>query len=515
MRTEIWSSLRALLSEAAESGAARGAAEELERIAQSSDDELLSLLVMLREFVSPNPAVDEMLERTFSALGQRIASPAAGSRTIDDRLVGELLFLETRLFPQRRSRAMLLRALAESNSETALQALADRLVLQPLPDQASAVTAMAPLFRRENLDWTALFPRLLDTLEFAATAVITLDFTNFLVREHLAIQHPATERSRDLIQLLGALTQRLHGLEERPPQTAEEARRVGQQVNESVGLIISVIDAVALIGDPDAVGKLRQAIELRHRRIRTEAAAALIRLGDAQIGREHLAELAKFPIARLRAIAYADELEVLDAIDDQYRDESARAEAELVCWLADSAQFGFPPRQCELVDQRTQYWPGYEEPVQCFLFRFEYTLDEGVYSNIGLVGPATFAFSADLADLPIDDIYSAFAGWLADHEEIFEIRAEQFTEPLRAECARLERRLRDDGFTQIEPQRLGYFFGDRVLIARAQRQGEPGTAVADAVESAWYPSGRGNRPIGPIEGFSIYKGRKLLRTFNP
>ncbi|MCA9202939.1 MAG: hypothetical protein KDA59_07830, partial [Planctomycetales bacterium] len=102
MRTEIWSSLRALLSEAAESGAARGAAEELERIAQSSDDELLSLLVMLREFVSPNPAVDEMLERTFSALGQRIASPAAGSRTIDDRLVGELLFLETRLFPQRR-----------------------------------------------------------------------------------------------------------------------------------------------------------------------------------------------------------------------------------------------------------------------------------------------------------------------------------------------------------------------------------------------------------------------------
>ncbi|MCA9203817.1 MAG: hypothetical protein KDA59_12255, partial [Planctomycetales bacterium] len=454
-------------------------------------------------------------ERTFSALGQRIASPAAGSRTIDDRLVGELLFLETRLFPQRRSRAMLLRALAESNSETALQALADRLVLQPLPDQASAVTAMAPLFRRENLDWTALFPRLLDTLEFAATAVITLDFTNFLVREHLAIQHPATERSRDLIQLLGALTQRLHGLEERPPQTAEEARRVGQQVNESVGLIISVIDAVALIGDPDAVGKLRQAIELRHRRIRTEAAAALIRLGDAQIGREHLAELAKFPIARLRAIAYADELEVLDAIDDQYRDESARAEAKLVCWLADSAQFGFPPRQCELVDQRTQYWPGYEEPVQCFLFRFEYALDEGVYSNIGLVGPATFAFSADLADLPIDDIYSAFAGWLADHEEIFEIRAEQFTEPLRAECARLERRLRDDGFTQIEPQRLGYFFGDRVLIARAQRQGEPGTAVADAVESAWYPSGRGNRPIGPIEGFSIYKGRKLLRTFNP
>jgi hypothetical protein len=262
------------------------------------------------------------------------------------------------------------------------------------------------------------------------------------------------------------------------------------------------------------VGKLYQALELGHRRIRSEAAYALAKLGE-QAGREALKTLVAEPVARLRVLAYAEELGFLDQVPAEYQSPMARAEAELAAWLSDATQMGLPPGKCELIDRRTQYWPGYDDPVECFLFHFSYRLGGAVYSNVGIVGPLTHAMTADLADLPPDDIYAAFAGWQAEHAEIFEIAPDRLTASLQREADGLQRRLQEAGYEEVQPVSLGSFFGDSVLVAAAEREGVPGYAVVDSEEIDWRPTAQRPRPLGPDEVYAIYKGRKLLKAFNP
>jgi hypothetical protein len=285
-----------------------------------------------------------------------------------------------------------------------------------------------------------------------------------------------------------------------------------------VALAVSLCDALGLIGDPAAAGKLHQALELRHRRLRTEAAAALVRLGDPA-GVEELKRMAAEPVARLRALAYAQELGVADKIDPQYKTPVARAEAELIAWLAEPTQFGIPPTGCELVDRRKQYWPGFEEPVECFLFRFTYafSLDgqsQRSFSNVGIVGPLVHAFTADLADLSPQDIYAAYAGWQAEHEEIREYDVARLSKSEKLEVVRLERRLHDAGYSEIEPQQMGYFFGEKALVALARRGDVRGVAVVDFQDIAFFPQRHAQRSLGVREAYCIYKGRKLLKVFN-
>ncbi|MCU0716200.1 MAG: HEAT repeat domain-containing protein, partial [Pirellula sp.] len=78
--------------------------------------------------------------------------------------------------------------------------------------------------------------------------------------------------------------------------------------------------------DPACIGKLNQALDLKHRRIRTEAAFALGKLGE-QHGIDALVEMAIDPAVRTRVIAYAEELGCIDKIDEQYRGISVGAVA--------------------------------------------------------------------------------------------------------------------------------------------------------------------------------------------
>jgi hypothetical protein len=175
---------------------------------------------------------------------------------------------------------------------------------------------------------------------------------------------------------------------------------------------------------------------------------------------------------------------------------------------------GVPPSRCELVDTRQQAWPGYDDPVECFLFRFVYAFKDAEFSNIGIAGPLTHAFAADLADLPPDDIYAAFAGWQAEHEDIGEWHVDALSDAQQVEVVRLERRLRDAGYDAIVPQFLGSFLGDKILVATAMHQGLPGVAVVDPLQCVWWPRRGSSRPIDPDVAYCIYKGRKLLRAFN-
>ena len=75
----------------------------------------------------------------------------------------------------------------------------------------------------------------------------------------------------------------------------------------------ALCDAIALIGDTDKTTALFQAMDLAHRRIQAEAAAALVRLG-IEAGSQRLGGLAEEPSVRLRVLAYAEELGILSEI---------------------------------------------------------------------------------------------------------------------------------------------------------------------------------------------------------
>lgn len=401
----------------------------------------------------------------------------------------------------------------DAKNAGSVRKLAARIAIHPPTEPNDVALAFRPLFQSRDYNIDDVFPALFAGLEHSSVAAAILDLANHLTRTGRVLQHPAADRAAQLISLLGGLVDRLGRLEEKPFESGQSAAELSAQVAESVSLAVALCDALALIGDKEAVGKLYRALELEHRRLRTEAAAALARLGE-EAGLAALLALAAEPVARLRVLAYAEELGVLEKVNLEFASPVARAEAELVVWLAEPTQFGLPPKTCELVDSRTQFWPGFDEPVECFLFRYSYELGETRFSNVGIAGPMSRAFIADLADLPPDDIYAAYAGWQAEHEEIRETEVTSLTVSQRTDVARLERRLRDAGYESLAPLTLSSFFGDKVLVAQARWEGVEGIAVADAEETFWRPIGRSRRPLGPHEAYCIYKGRRLLRTFN-
>lgn len=416
------------------------------------------------------------------------------------------------------ARARLLTTLASGGTRQELELLVDLLVSDPPQGDNDVLSALSQLFQLTDYDVTVLFPRLLAALAHPSLAAGVLDLANFLTRQGLVKEHPAAEQRHELMRLLGELSHRLQRLEEYPEESVSSAEELTRTVSHGVALAVTLCDALALIGDRAAISKLNLAMDLRHRRIRTEAAAALARLGEKN-GQEELIKLASEPVARLRVLAYADELGITDKLEPEYLTPESRAESELALWLSEPTNFGIPPTECELVDKRQQYWPGFEEPVECFLFRFTYRLTTtqgpAIYSNIGIAGPLVRAVAADIADLSIDDIYALFAGWHVEHEDIFEVEAHLLSETQRVELARLERRLRDAQYEDIRPVMLCYFFSEKSLVARVKRAGVEGVALSSPDDILWFPANRGARSLTPIDVACLYRGRRMLREFNP
>ncbi len=464
-----------------------------------------------------SPPADALLRQAAGELVQRWRTAAKNVEPLSDDEVPAISSLYEQLGSGSSARADLLAALTLTASDAAIESAVELLVIDPPASDNDLARAMSPLFRKRSIRPELLFPRMLDALSHAPVAAAVLDLANYLTRENVVSEHPAADRGVQLIHLLGEMTASLSMLEERPDQHATGAIDLSRKVASSVALLVSLCDAVAQIGSEAAIPKLYQVHDLAHRRLKTEAAAALAKLGDEQ-GIKYLTELAAEPVARLRVIAYAEELGLLDKIEPEHQSGTARAEAELAVWLAEPTQFGLPPARLELLDHRTQFWPGYNDEVPCYLFRFHYSVtvegDERVYSNLGIAGPLTYAFTADLEDLSPDDIYAAFAGFQAEHEEIRQYDVERLSRAEKLEVERLKRRLHDAGYTDIEPVQMGYFFGERALIATVKIEGLGGVAVVDFQDHAFFPARSTRRPIGPREAYCIYKGRRLLKTFN-
>jgi hypothetical protein len=455
-------------------------------------------------------------DRFWSAVLERLpralpAEPLAAA--LDAELTAKVDALYRLLGSGNRARHHLLRLLTGAGDAAALSVFAELLVTDPPQPADEAWAAFVPLFQGRDYPPQAVFPRLLDALGDASIATMVLDLANYLTRQGRVAKHPAADGAERLATLLGGIVNRLARLEERPREFASSPAELNAIVTVSVGLVVALAAALALIGDVQVTGKLHQALPLGHRRVRVEVAYALAMLGD-ETGLDVLASLAAEPVVRSRALAGLDELGRLDRAAEEHRTPRARAEGDLAAKLALPTAFGTAPRAMELVDVTRSFWPGYDEPVDCYLFRYEYQWGDRLLSGIGIASPLTHALEADLADLPPADIYAAYAGYGAEHPEISELAADE----LPAEQAAAWQTRRDEllahGYQEVELVTYGRFFDERHFVATARRGGQLGALVDDGQSLEWYPMSGTARSLGPREAYLIHKGRKLLRAFN-
>ena len=318
-----------------------------------------------------------------------------------------------------RCEGSLLQVLFASGHSTAIHLGVDLLLTKPPVDWADGSLSLAPLMQSKTWQVGDVFPKLLQSTSPAVLSP-ALDVANYVVRSQSLAEHPASGDLSTLLRMMGGLVNQLGMLEENPAQFGSSVAAIQKILFDSVSLCVSLCDTFGLIGNQDAIGKLTQASKLSHRRIRTEAAFALAKLGDKK-GQEQLIELAADFSSRQRAVAYAEELGIDERIDERWTTAAALAESRLANWLAQNEQMGISPSRMELLDQRTLSWPGFEQPQECFLFRFEYDMQDSIFSNVGFSGPMCHSFSQDLADISLDDTYAIFVGWDIDHPDAYEV----------------------------------------------------------------------------------------------
>ncbi len=469
---------------------------------------LRSLINNLEPIVADKPGVIDGLLRLLQS--NLLRQPSEEAETLDSDLI---VALYENLPKELGTRFLLLHALAIARGPEHLQALAELLVEDAPQNWIQVGLVLSPLFQHAGWDVDSMFPRVLDAIQNLAVAGGILDLANHLFRSGQTKRHRCVDRSDDLIPLLGALVAQLEQVEKNPKAFGDTPEQVNQVLSEAIALIVSVCDALALIGVDRAIPQLKLAMELSHRRIQTEAAGALARL-EQEEGIDRLIELAAEPSARLRVLAYAEELGLEEKIDDQYQTAASRAESELALWLAQPGQMAVPPSRIELLDHRLQFWPGFDDPIDCFLFRFDYHFAQGDFSNLGIVGPMVHAFSADITHLPVEEAYAAFAGWQAEHEDIYVVGAEHWNAAQRRAADVSVKELEEKGFEAVTPEFLGFFLGEHALVAMASKDDAIGVCVYDGLELVWYPTSGRMRPLTAQDVWQIYMGRKILRTFN-
>ena len=495
-------------------------APELGWVDDQDIDQMLSGLAGLAGGIPPN-ILDRGLEIVIHQLSQNAAEDEGGpSQPQDDpRRINAITKLYMAVPADARARNYLLSWLASISTEASLLRFTQLVVESPPSCHNSIVIAFAPLLQHNKPFATEyLFPELLDGLQHPSVAAAILDLANFLTREGRVETHPAAVHDETLIRMLGMLTEQLAMLEEGKLPADKPPAEISNMVNETVSLVASLCDSLALIGNEKAIGKLNRASELKHRRIRTEALSALCVLNDEAAG-EELVKLAAEPVTRLRVLQYAEELGLIDQVEEQYTTVQARAESQLAMWLAHPSNMGLAPKFIELIDQRRLAWPGYDDEVECFLFRYGYELGGNKIENVGISGPLSHAFSMNLDHLAAKDIYACFAGWHGDHEEILELPIPQARLQRPGSIERLMSRLSSetlDDFSveDAEPLFLGLFMGEEALVVSGSIGEQAGTFVVERDHVEWFaPDADGSAARNDL-AWCIYKGRRLLGAFN-
>jgi hypothetical protein len=413
----------------------------------------------------------------------------------------------------------LLRWLATGHDDQRIKLWVQLLGDQPPEHRPEIAFAFAPLMDAafDPPEW--FFDSLVDApTRHSQVAPAVYDLCNFFFRAQSdpptdPQDHAASQRLPQLNELLAQLISNLKQVESGRISPNINAQVINRQVADSVALIVALCDTFALVEYQDAVPNIINAMMLRHRRVQTESAAALARLGYPE-GQKALIAMAQEPVSRLRVLAYAEELGFLDKISLELQGEIAIAESQLAIWLSQPQQMGLAPTRVTLLDNREMYWPSYEHPMQCFLFRYTYGSGENAHSNIGICGPLTHAFAADIRHLTLDDCYAMFAGWQTTHQEIFQLTLAQADQMYASEMRRLQSLLSEQELGDLNIQTAASFFGEVVLVATGVLEDVFGAAVVDQNDVTWVPVGNPDAPVDWELAFSIWRGRRLLATFN-
>jgi len=461
------------------------------------------------ELAASDPAVIGGLIRGIHVLVLR--DEPASLAAIDPGLV---VRVQSSLPDECINRFLLLHLLAMAKTDRSLEALVAILVNDPPSGWMEVAHVLSPLMQSRHWSLDAVFPRLLDGVVYPSLVTPVIDVANFATRTGIAKTHPAVGRVDLLNRLLGAVTGQLERFEADPSSLGDDVKTVQDRLSQAVSLSVTLCDALGLIGDATSRPRLADALHLRHRRVQCEAAGALARMRDSD-GRERLVLLASEPSARLRVIAYAEELGIADDIDPQYRTESAIAESEVAIWLTQPDRFGVPPTSVDTIDQRRMMWPGFEDPVDCFLVRFSYDLGQRQYSNIAIAGPTVFALTCDVADMQIDDIYAIYAGWQAEHDEIFTLAPTHFNAGQTRVAEQFKTLLGRAEYEDLKPELFGVFLDEHAVVFSAMRDDKPCRVLTDGLEIIPTPVAGRARPLEPVDVWNLFKGRKILRTFNP
>ncbi len=501
-------SLSLLLGPTADPVAAGWRLRELAEAAEG--DRLLAELAEQRDLLpQSDPAIVGGLLRLVHTLLLQ-----SGSKSLAAIDPDSIVAIETALPATTPNRHLLPHLLAMIGSDQSLAQLVHSIKTSPPRQWIEGAQVLSPLM--QNRDWNidAVYPAALECLQYPSLASPLLDLANYLVRCGRASEHPAADQLPMLNRLLGEVAGRLSNFEDNPRSFGDDVDTVQARLGEAVALAVSLCDSLGLIGDESSIGKLYQTVNLKHRRVQCEAAGALAKLGDP-LGKERLLELTSDPAARLRAIHYADELGFGQQVDDQHRSDNATSEAELALWLSQPQQMGVPPTGIEVIDSRRMLWPSFHDPIDVHLVRFEYSFAEKQYSNVGITGPVTFALSADVAELPVDDIYAIYAGWHAEHTDIFAVPADQFNEAQSRAVQPLIKHLQHQGYESIKPELLGFFLDEQAAVFRAVRDAVECLVITDGLETFDQTIAGRARPLAAGDLFNLYKGKKMLRTFNP
>jgi hypothetical protein len=486
-------------------------AELVRHVAQLDDAQRIEWLHMLAGAEGESLAeAESVMETILRATTRTVLAAACDEEHLAD-WTESIDRLYRRLAPANSCRYWLLLLLNRGNSPAELEALTELITDDPPEDPDAVAAVVARLIYSPPEDPSPLFPRLLDGLQHPSAAAPILDLANFYCRQDVLPDHPAAPRHSQLAALLGQLVHRMQAIEDRKDEQSQED--VAKTIDDTVALAIGLCDALGQIGEKDHIGKLVQAMDLKHRRIRVVAAASLASL-DEECGRKVVIEMAAEPVVRRHAIESADALGFGDQLDPSHRSKFAIAEAKLAFWLAQPSQFGIPPTRMESADTRELFWPGFDSPQEMFLIRFEYQVGEGSFSNVGLSGARVNACSADLTDLPADDIFALFAGCDTDHEDVFEVPVEQWTAAHHDEAEKLRIRFTTSGYENIQPKLLCFFLGQTSLAAIVEKEGRRAVAVADndGVLSRRFDSAP--RQLQAQDVAAIYRGRRILHTFN-
>ena len=216
-------------------------------------------------------------------------------------------------------------------------------------------------------------------------------------------------------------------------------------------------------------------------------------------------------------IAYAKELGFEKEISLEHTGPTATAETQLAIWLAQPQQMGLAPTEMKLIEQRELFWPSFEDPISCYLFSFEYGKGENAFRNIGISGPLTHAFVADITELTAIDQFSAFAGWQTVSDEIFLVPIERALNLLPGPTEQLKRKFESEAesLDEFEIKYVASFFGEYLMVIEGVRDGNTGTLILEESGQDWIPAGSSNCPIDSNLAFEIWSGRRLLTNFNP